>query len=158
MTTPGMLLAYNAPGDVVATLDYLVQYDDNGDPLGLVDFAAHEQAGGDLTDIWSVGNATGSKTWPEWIGSAAHFFRVELIGPAGGKHIAALVHKTSGHRRERSTVEANIALRIAVYDPEPADIRDVVGGPDRPMQLDDDGKVKIKAPVVRPNLPLIGRR
>jgi len=153
-----MLLAYNASGTVVATLDYVVSRDDEGNVVGLVDFAAHEEAGGEHTDIFVVSNATGSKVWPEWLGGRAHDFTVELAGPSGGKHIAALVHRTSGHRRERATVEANIALRIAVYDPEPADIRDLVGGPDRPLQLDDDGKVKIKAPVVRPNLPLIGRR
>jgi len=153
-----MLLAYDATGSIVGTLDYVVARDADGNVVGLVDFAVHEDVGGEHTDIWTMSNAVGSKVWPEWLGGQASQFRVELDGPPGRKHIAALVHRTSGHRRERATVEANIALRIAVYDPAPADIRDLVGGPDRPLQLDDDGKVKIKAPVVRPNLPLIGRR
>jgi len=151
----GALLAYDTAGTVVATLDYVVARDDEGNVVGLVDFAAHEEAGGEHTDIFVVSNATGSKVWPEWLGSGAHDFTVELAGPPGGKHIAALVHKTSGHRRERATVEANIAMRVAVYGPDPADIRDLVGGPDRPLALDDDGKVKVMAPPVRPNLPLV---
>lgn len=156
MARPHMLIAYDANGDVVGTLSHLVARDADGKVTGLVDFADHEAAGGEMTDVWSVSDAVGSKVWPEWIGGASHGFRVELEGPAGRKHIAALVHKASGQRRERATIEANIALRVAVYDPEPADIRDVVGGPDRPLLLDDTGRVNIKAPAVRPNLPLVG--
>ena len=47
-------------------------------------------------------------TWPEWIGGRAHDFKVELQG----KQIKALVHKASGHRRERAPVEAEISRRI----------------------------------------------
>ena len=159
-THPGMLLAYDAAGAVVATLDYAVQYADDPDrtPLGLVDFAAHEDAGGDLTDIWTASNATGSKTWPEWLGSRAHDFRVELVGPAGRKRIAALVHKTSGYRRERAALEAEIDRRIQAAGDAPADIRDLVGGPDRPLHLDDQGRNAVRPVVVRPNLPLVAAR
>jgi hypothetical protein len=147
-----MLLAYNASGNVTATLDYLVQYDDNGTPLGLVDFAAHEEAGGEMTDIWTVSSAVGSKAWPEWLGGRAHDFRVELVGPPGNKRIKALVHKASGYRRERGPLEAEIARRVAAAHGQPADIRDLVGGPDRPLRLNSDGSNR--PPPTRRPLPL----
>jgi len=160
MTILGMLLAYDSAGDVVGTLDYMVRYadDQNRTPLGLIDFAEHEEAEGEHLLIWSVDGASGSKVWPEWLGSRAHDFRVELAGPPGHKRIVALVHKTSGHRRERAVIEAAITGRIAAAGDQPADIRDLVGGPDRPMRLDPDGKThdKSKDPEqTRPNLPLM---
>jgi hypothetical protein len=136
------LLAYDAAGEVIGTLDYLVRYDAEGRALGLVDFAAHEEEGGEHTDIWRVSGAKGSKVWPEWLGGQAHAFRVELTGPAGRKRIAALIHKVSGHRRERATVEAAIRARILEAGDGPADIRDLVGGPDRPIRLSDDGTAR----------------
>jgi hypothetical protein len=216
----GMLLAYNDAGDVIATLDYLVNHDDDGTVRGLVDFVAHEEAGGEMLDVWKlfgeqvengVGvpwEAKGSKTWPEWIGAKAHEFRVELAGPAGKKRIAALVHKVSGHRRERAAVESEIATRIAAKkaeaheqgeqsraaqradlkaardalkqelrevgepvalvelylpdvpepadpEPEPVDIRDLVGGPNRPLMLDDDGRTKPRTKSEPLNVPLV---
>ncbi len=159
-THPGMLLAYDEAGEIVATLDHLVAYDEAGDPLGLVDFAAHEEAGGELTDVWTVAGdgltIKGSKVWPEWLGSRAHDFRVELEGPAGAKRIAALVHRESGHRRERAAVEQAIADRIRAAGDRPADIRDLVGGPDRPLSLDERGRTAPRAKVKRPALPLVG--
>lgn len=137
-----MLLAYDADGNVVATLDYLVARDDAGEVTGLVDFEAHEAAGGELTDVWRVDGAKGSKTWPEWIGGRAHDFRVELAGPPGGKRIAAIVHRASGHRRQRADVEAAIAERIVAANGQPADVRDLVGGPDRPLLIDDHGRTR----------------
>jgi hypothetical protein len=159
-----MLLAYNADGDVLATLDHAVAHDDDGNVTGLVDFSAVEAAGGDMTDVWVVDSGDpgkpikGSKTWPEWLGASAHDFRVELEGPAGKKRIAALVHKTSGHRRERATIEAAIAERIAAANGQPADIRDLVGGPDRPLFLDDKGRTAKRPKVTRPKLPLVTAR
>lgn len=158
-----MLLAYDAAGEVTATLDYLVQYADDPDrtPLGLVDFAAHEEAGGELTDIWIVSNAAGSKTWPEWLGSRAHDFRVELVGPPGRKRIAALVHKASGHRRERAAIEAAIDARSAAATERDSrgkpmvDIRDIVGGPDVPLSLDEQGRNAPRPKAYRPALPLV---
>jgi hypothetical protein len=156
----GMLLAYTAAFEVVATLDWMVRYDPDGVPLGLIDFGAHEAAGGELTDIWRVtaddDPVVGSKVWPEWIGGRAHDFRVELEGPPGHKRIAALVHKTSGHRRERAAIEAAIENRIAEAAGAPADIRHLVGGPDRPLTLDDKGRTTARARVVEPNLPIVG--
>lgn len=105
-----MLIAYNATGEIIATLDYMIAADPEGNVVGLVDFAAHEEAGGEHTDIFVVdtGNPAnpvkGAKVWPESLGSLAHDFRVELDGPPGQKRIAALVHAQSGHRRERAEV------------------------------------------------------
>ncbi|MHB8958473.1 MAG: hypothetical protein ACYDAN_02490 [Candidatus Limnocylindrales bacterium] len=159
-----MLLAYDADGNVVGTLDYVVARDDEGNVTGLVDFAAHEAAGGDMTDVWVVDMGDpahpvrGSKVWPEWLGGQAHAFRVELEGPPGGKRIAALVHKASGHRRERAALEAAIADRVAKAAGQPADIRDLVGGPDRPLRLDADGRTapRPKGGGTPSNLPLVG--
>jgi len=148
-----MLIAFDATGNVVATLDHMVARDDAGEVIGLVDFAAQESQG-ELTDVWNVENAAGSGTWPEWLGTRAHDFRVER---ANGR-ISALVHKASGHRRERDKIEAAIGERIAAAGDEPADIRDLVGGPDRPLLLDDEGRTKARVPVQRPNLPIIGRQ
>jgi len=135
-----MLLAYDAGLVVVGTLSHCVARDEAGHVIGLIDFVAHEAADGEHTDIWVVSNATGSKVWPEWLGSAAHAFRVELEGPPGRKRIAALVHRESGHRRERAEIEA----AIDAVEPDPAtgarDIRHLVGGPTRPLELDAPGR------------------
>lgn len=144
--TLSMLIAYDAAGNVVATLDYVVARDAEGNAIGLVDFEAHELTGGELTDIWYNELASGSKTWPEWIGMRAHDFRVELDGPAGRKRIAALVHRRSGHRRQRAAVETAIADRITAAGGEPADIRDLVGGPEFPLVLDDEGRTLGRSP------------
>jgi hypothetical protein len=187
-----MLLGYDDDGNVVATLDYMVARDDAGRVIGLVDFSAHEAAGGELLDIWVAHRASGSKVWPEWIGSAAHAFRVELEGDPGRKRIGALVHKTSGHRRERAPIEEEIKRRLersrrevvslrnamrkhlraegasdpeadelaARVDPAPVDLRDLLGGPDRPLQLDDRGRTRRKLPPkgTPSHLPMMGSR
>lgn len=149
------LLAYDADGNVLATLDYVAARGEEGKVIGLVDFAAHEEAGGELTDVWKVEGAAGSKTWPEFLGSRAHEFRVEKAGPPGAKRIVALVHKTSGRRRERDTIEAAIEKRVKAAGDEPADLRDLVGGPGKPLVLDEQGRTRRREPVTRPNLPVI---
>lgn len=148
------LLAYDAAGDVVATLDHVVARDERGDVVGLVDFEAHEAGGGRLTDIWVVAGAAGSGTWPEFLGASAHDFRVALTG----KQIAALVHRTSGHRRERAAIEA--AIREApVNDRGERDLRAIVGGPSRPLLLDADGRTERRPPpVARGRLPVLTAR
>lgn len=154
---PHALLAYDSAGAVVATLDHVVARDPDGNVTGLIDFGAHEANGGKLRDIWSVSNATGSGTWPEWLGSTAHDFTVEF----DGKHIAALVHKTSGHRRERAVIEAAIALAPEVMLPDgrlAKDLRSTVGGPGKPLTLDENGRTAQRpANAGTPaHLPLIG--
>ena len=145
---PAPLIAYDAAGNIVGVLDYWVRYDETKPDrpvLGLVDFAAMEAAGMDVSPaVWNVDTAVGSKVWPEFLGDAFGEFRVELVGPPGKKRIAALVHKGTGHRRERADVEAEIERRIAeAPDGTPADIRDLVGGPGRPLRVDRaTGKVK----------------
>jgi len=131
-----MLIAYDVNDVVIATLEVCIAYNDSGEAVGLVDFAAHELAAGELIDIWTVEGAAGSKTWPEWIDPRG--WTVERAGPPGKKRIEALVHP-NGHRRERAAIEAAIEERIAQANGKPADIRDIVGGPDRPLILDDDG-------------------
>jgi uncharacterized protein (DUF58 family) len=71
--------------------------------------AGREAAGLPVTDLLTVttpGDAAnppikGAKHWPEATLPDLHEHRVELAGKSGKKHIAALVHKTSGHRLER---------------------------------------------------------
>lgn len=154
-----MLIAYDAAYAVIATLDHVVAHDAAGNAIGLVDFAAHEDGGGEHTDIWQVSNAAGSKVWPEWLGSRAHEFNVELAGPPGAKHISALIHRTTGHRRDRAAIEAAIAATPIVDGVR--DIRHLVGGPTRPLHLDTDGKTigpdDPPAPKGTPaHLPLVG--
>ena len=135
---PCSLIAWDADGNVVGTLDYLVAraYPD-GPGIGLHDFAAHETAGGKLREFWDVRGSVGSGTWPEWLGGQAHEFRVE-VDPAHPQRIRRLVHRASGHVRERTDVEDAIARRIA--GDGPADLRTIVGGPGKPLRLDEHGR------------------
>ena len=150
------LLAYDAAGNVVATLGHMVAKDTDGNVIGLIDFEAHERAGGKLRDIWDAADAVGSGTWPEWLGARVHDFRVEL-GP--DKRIAALIHAKSGYRRDRATLEA----AIAAVQPDADGVRDIralVGGPTAPLVLDDQGRTVSRTLVVLgtpAHLPLIGR-
>lgn len=91
-----MLIAYDDDGNIVGTLDYMNRYDPDGTPHP-VDFEAHAD---DLLAVWKVGSATGSKVWPGTIKRPKEW-RVEKAGPDGAKHIAALVHKETGERKER---------------------------------------------------------
>ena len=150
-----MLIAYDAAGNVVQTLDYMAACDADGNVTGLYDFAAHEAADGKLRDFWNVPDAIGSATWPEWLGGHAHDFTVELTPD---KRIRALVHRSS-HRRERQTVDDAIAARVAAANGEPADLRDLVGGPDRPLILDDEGRtLPRRSRSLRDVLPLVATR
>ena len=153
-----MLIAYDVDGNVIATGDYMVTKNADGKVTGLIDFAAHEEAGGKLRDIWDVAGAAGSATWPEWLGGGAHDFKVEL-DKRHNLPLRALVHKDSGHRRERVAVEAAIAKRIEKAKGEPADIRDLVGGPNAHLRLDAKGKTLGRAKQgggTPAHLPVIG--
>lgn len=130
----GMLLAYGTDGRVLQTLDYMVRYNPDGTPRGLVDFLATEAAGLPLSPtVWTVDGAAGSVAWPEWLGAAAHRYRVERAW-VDGVHIGvALVDDMTGERRERAPIMEAMAERIAAANGGPADLRDLVGGPDRPV-------------------------
>lgn len=179
----GMLISYDEDGNVLATCDYQNVYDpDTLDPIGETDYLYAEghgvpnsptfgtvetfdiildkKTGKERFVLRDSQPCKGSKVWPECLGGRAIEFRVELAGPPGNKRIAALVHKQSGHRRERAEIEAKIMARIEEAHGKPADIRDLVGGPDRPLKLDEDGKTKprpqptpIPPWVVRPEKP-----
>ena len=58
-----MLIAHDADGNEVATLDYMVALED-GKVVGLLDFEAHERVGGKLTDIWHASPAVRSHVAP----------------------------------------------------------------------------------------------
>lgn len=166
----GPLLIYDTDGNIVATVDHVVVLNDQHEAVGLVDFAAHEAAGGEHTDIASLsqwiedaqGHRTdlpvkGAKVWPEWLGARAHEFRVELAGPPGHKSLVALVHKASGHRRERWAIHQ--AIRETPEVDGVRDIRHLVGGPQRPLHLDEHGRTVSHGTVTGTpaHLPLIGR-
>jgi hypothetical protein len=153
----GCLLAYDAAGNVIATLDWVVQRDANGTPIGVVDFAAHESADGEHTDIWTVQGAVGSKHWPEWLGIGATRFRVELDGPSGHKRLAALVERNTGHRRERGAIEQAIANAPLTATGE-RDLRAIVGGPWRALLLDEEGRTRERPQHPDPVLPMLARR
>ncbi len=150
-----MLLAYDADGNVVATLDYVVAYDpDTGEALGLVDFEAVENDPARLlTEVWNASDAVGSGTWPEWIGTAAHDFKVTR---AGGK-ITELTHRTSNAKRSRAGAEQAIAAAIAQSEPEPPNITPIVGSPAQPLVLDAEGTPVVQEAVEPTTLPLVRR-
>jgi hypothetical protein len=156
-----MLLAYDDAGNVIATLDYVVARDDAGAVVGLIDFAQHEENGGAMTDVATFDSGDpahpvkGAKVWPEWLGMQAHDFRVELVGPPGAKTIGALVHKTSGYRRERTAIASAIQARVDAAKGAPADIRDLVGGPDRPLALAPDGRTAPRVARRTSTLPVL---
>jgi hypothetical protein len=77
-----MLLAYDADGAVIATLDFMVTRDDQGQVTGLVDFAAHAQAGGHLREIWEVDRAVRSAV-------SRKTSRTRPDGPGGAKGLLA---------------------------------------------------------------------
>jgi hypothetical protein len=73
------LIAYDADGNVIATLDWLVRPDD-----GLADFAVEHDA--DHIETWNVEGAKGSKVWEGPLPPGP--LVVELTGPPGRKRIA----------------------------------------------------------------------
>jgi hypothetical protein len=154
------LIAWDADGNVVGTLDYMVMRDEDGKVIGLIDFGAHEEAGGRLRDIVEISNAVGAGTWPEWLGGRAHGFKVELDPAPQGQRakIVGLVHKESGHRRDRAAIEAEIEKRVKAAKGKPADLRDLVGGPQKPLLLDDQGRTRPRVVSARPQLPYVAAK
>jgi hypothetical protein len=126
----GMLIAWDANGEVVATLDALVQRD--GDNVYLVNFEQMEAGGLALVDTWNVETAVGSGHWPEWLGAAAHDYKVELGD--GPQRIKAQLGQDTGARRERTKIDnRNAKRRAETPEGEPVDLRSIVGGPNSPV-------------------------
>lgn len=148
---PCSLVAYDASGRVIATLDHLVRYGPNGE-AHLRDFAGIEASGAPLrlradgsAGVWAVAGAVGSGTWPEWLGLRAHEFEVIVddARPArirGLRHIGDHATAASGLVRDRDLIEGAIDRRLAEAGTGPAYIGDIVGGPLRPLHLDAEGR------------------
>lgn len=157
------LLGYDRSGGIVTALDFLVWPDGEGG-YGLVDLAEAEASGMRLRHLWDVSGASGSCHWPEHLGERVHEFRVEL--DRSRSHPAVrLVHRGSGHVRERAAIEAAAEQAQAL----PADLREaalaaVLGHPLRPLDLDPDGRTRAQPdrdpePAAPPRPPLrVARR
>ena len=110
----GLLVLYHADGTIWGAFPPMVRYSSEGLPIETIDWEAREAAGLPVTDLLTVTTPgddanppiKGAKHWPESQVPDLHAHRVELAGKAGHKHIAALVHKTSGHLRDRAAIEA----------------------------------------------------
>jgi hypothetical protein len=124
-----MLIAWDEGGNVIATCDQLVGADATG-AKGFVDMAGHEASGQRMRMLWNVNGAVASGAWPEHLGGRVHEFRVEWS--PGLPLIDRLVHKVSGHVRERSAIEAAVeAGERSRWD--------ILGTPDKPLHLDAEG-------------------
>lgn len=153
------LIAYNAAGEVVQTLDFFAPHSEGR--AGTVDLERYEAEGGRLRHILNASNAMGSGTWPEHLGEAVHDFRVELEG----KRIVRLVHHRSKHVRHRHEIEAAIAKRhgeamdrlrkeakvrkdvqVALDGGSDVlvDVSDLLGSPGHPLELDEHGRTRVK--------------
>lgn len=144
------LIAYDAGGNITSTIDVLVARDPSGKAIGLYDFEEAERQGIKLRQFWEVPNAVGSGTWPEWLDAERiREFRVEL-DHSQPLRIRRLVHP-SGHVRHRDRIEAEIqrrhqaevrklGARTVEVQPVTVDLRDLLGGPGRPLKLDHRGK------------------
>lgn len=146
-----MMVAWDKDGQVVATCSFMARMED-GEVVGHYDFDAAELGGHSLRDLWVVPRAVGSGAWPEQLGVQAQAFKVETRpGPKGGTHkVVALVHKDSGHRRERAPIHAEVDRRVGAARAQealtgtygPPNITDLVGGygDNRGLALDEHGR------------------
>lgn len=128
----------------------------------------------------------GAGSWPEFLGSIDGFRVERRPGVKGGSHrIRALVHKASGHRRERAAIQAEIERRVresigrakvrgaemraelraqglddALLDPPPetVDVGDLLGGPADPLLIDDQGRTVAPTRRSAPALPVVAAR
>lgn len=155
------LIAYDRAGNVVTVLEFLVLPDGEGS-YGLVDLEEAERSGLKLRSLWEVSGASGSTHWPEHLGERFHEFRVErdrrFALPA-----RRLVHRGSGHVRDRAVIEAAVEQAKAMPDPAARRraIADIVGHPLRAIDLDATGRTRAKVdrePEGRGGPPLRVRR
>lgn len=139
------LIAYDRQGNVICALDFLVNEDEDG-TYRLVDLEGTEAAGTKLRELWEVSGASGSTTWPEYLGERFPEFRVQL--DRRFKHAGRrLVHRRSGVARDRVAVEDAIVARKEAARQEAKagrrprfDLRPVIGSPMSPIVLDDTGR------------------
>lgn len=131
------LIAYDRSGNIVTVLDFLVLPDGEGS-YGLVDLEETERSGVKLRGLWEVSGASGSAHWPEHLGERFHEFKVErdrrFALPA-----RRLVHRGSGHVRERVAIEAAVQQAKARGG---RDLRGIIGHPHVPIDLDADGRTR----------------
>lgn len=167
------VVARDEDGKVIGLLDFAAHEDAGG---RLRDIWENDQAVGSATwPEWLGGRAHDFKV------------ELDPNPGQARARIKALIHKTSGHRRVRADIDAAVAERtneakaqakergeqqrnflrskgvkeetVAEFTDPPVtvDLRDVLGGPNKPLLLDDDGKTKPRQKVARPNLPIVGR-
>lgn len=167
------VVAKDEDGKVIGLIDFAAHEDAGG---RLRDIWENDQAVGSATwPEWLGGRAYDFKV------------ELDPNPGAARARIKALVHKKSGHRRSRADIEAAVAERtneakaqakqrgeaqrnflrsrgakeetvVEFTDPPvKVDLRDLLGGPNKPLLLDDDGKTKQRPKVERPNLPIVGR-
>lgn len=137
------LIAYDRSGNITTVLEFLVLPDGEGG-YGLVDLEETERSGLRLRGLWEVSGASGSAHWPEHLGERFHEFRVErdrrFALPA-----RRLVHRRSGHVRDRAAIEA--AVQEAKGRPlreRAAALRAAIGHEFAPLELDDTGRTRAK--------------
>lgn len=153
-----MLVAYDTDGNVCDVLYTAVRRRRDGTKI-LVDFAAMEMnrepfdnRENPATGVWHHEHAVGSKVWPERLSLRSRDWRVEKEGPAGATRLTALVHKTSGHRRERAAIEQAISDRLTEATADAGGelrltmdqylelLADIVGLPTEPLMLTETGE------------------
>lgn len=149
------LIAYDRSGNVAVVLEFLVLPDEDG-VFGLVDFEEAERSGLKLRNLWEVSGASGSCHWPEHLGERFHEFRVER-DRRFSLSARRLVHRRSGHVRERATIEAAVQEAKARGG---RDLRAVLGHTHHPVLLDDDGRTRpeVKRQPEERGVPLRVRR
>ena len=152
----GTAIAYDRAGNIVASMDHLAIPDETG-RVYAVDLIGCERAGVKLRDLWFVSGASGSTTWPEYLGERFHEFRVELdpTHPLRGRR---LVHRRSGHVRDRESIELDIDRRKQAQKRSGRrvlDLRDFLGDAVHPLLLDDDGRTRTDADAHPPGRAIV---
>jgi len=169
-----MYIAWDADGNVIATLDTLVYRDPASGEVCMVDMQTHEATGGRMREVAEAEGAIAAGTWIEELGGQAHDFRVEL-DPTWTREndkpfaVTALVHKSSRVKRKRADAEKRIvaAVKAAQEQGVTVDLDSAIGRaivrpdmPERHLRLGPDGRDAEPASVepVWPPFPLLRPR
>lgn len=133
------LIAYDRSGNITTVLEFLVLPDGEGG-YGLVDLEETERSGLKLRTLWEVSGASGSCHWPEHLGERFHEFRVERdrrFSLPGRR----LVHRRSGHVRDRAVIEAAVQqAKGRPREERAAALAAVLGHEHRALRLDAHGR------------------